>query len=202
MKANKNLLGTLFLTIGVFACTLGAHAANSANAFNDVFLCTKGAKSETTSQENLYKAYYCTTAQAGTFFGGADTYQAVTTFLTANMANYNSGMSALATGGVKLDFDLFDEDEYEFDKYPGTLAAGDYLAVIAYASADENIVRVFSATATGDEGDRSLRFEPGTTGGGEAGLWTTVNVPEPTSGALALFALAALALKRKRVVSC
>jgi len=200
MNTNKNLLGTLFLVLGTVACTFGAYAANSANEeYNYTLVNTDGAKGEGEAQENLYKAYYCTKVQAGTFFGGADTYQAVTTFLTANMANYTSGMDALAKASdLSLGYYDFDEGVYSFfrDNFPSGLAAGNYLAIVAYTSAAdeaENIVRVFSSTAVYEAGlGTTLLFDDV-----EAGDWTTVNVPEPTSGMLLLLGSALLALRRK-----
>lgn len=190
MNTNKNLLGTLFLAIGVFACTLSAHAASYYVLVNSI-----GAKGETEKPLPGYEAYYCTKDAAKGMFGGADTYQTITTFLTANMANYDSGMSALKTGGVALPpyGEGFDEGIYSFatDVTPLTLGS-EYLAVLAYTGADaENRVRVFSNTA----GSSDLTFDP-LQSKGVAGDWTTVNVPEPTSGLLLLLGVAGLAFRR------
>jgi len=156
MNTNKNLLRSLFLVLGTVACVFSAYAANS------VFVNTKGAKGETTAMWDNYRAYYCTKDDAKDFFGGADTYQAVTAFLTANMSNFESGMSALATGGdLAIDTRYgFDVDEYTFSKEVQTFAVKDYLAILAYAGtgADaEKIVRVFSSSPHSDVGGVCVR---------------------------------------------
>ena len=45
---------------------------------------------------------------------------------------------------------------------------------------------------------QSLKFGSQSTASQAAGAWTSVNVPEPTSGLLMLLGMAGLALRRKR----
>jgi len=199
MNTNKNLLGTLFLAIGVFACTFSAHAVIFAN------LVSKGAMDES-SEMTGYKAYYCSASSATTIFGeGNDTIAKITAYLTKNMASYNQGMANLADptkGGVAFDATpTFDPDDrkYTFYKDLPSLDTGDYFAVLAYAASEENMVRVFNSSTLTYQGENSVTFDPDIKPfGGTAGDWTTVSVPEPTSGMLLLLGFAGLALKRKR----
>jgi len=152
------------------------------------------------SEANGYLAYYCTKAQAATFFDGNDTYDKVAAYLTESQENYDTGWGNLKAGGVKLDEYGQYGTKMAYSKYFDTALDGDYIAVISYASAsadaDKAQVRVFGNTAA----NGSLRLDPASSLGGDASSWATV--PEPTSGMLLLLGFAALSLRRKRVVSC
>jgi len=190
MKMNKSIR-TFSLLLTTFSLALCAYAVPSYVLVN-----TMGAKDEQTASQASYSGYYCTKAAAAEIFGkGNDTYEKITAYLTKDEATYQKGMSDLATkGGVALNYYGFDDGEYSFIKDVQSLEAGEYLAILAYAGVgtEKDMIRVFSSTAV----DGALLFAPGETGGGKAGDWATV--PEPTSGLLSLFALAALALKRRR----
>lgn len=155
-------------------------------------LTTDGAEGDEGGYADRYTAYLCTATDAAGYFDGANTYDAVTTWLAASGANYTSGLESLA--GSEMTSDGFAYGEYMFSKYFASLEDGEkYLAVVTYANGDDNQFRVFEATVDGGQ----IAMGP-TYGGGEAGDWTVATVPEPTSGLLLLLGVAGLALKRKR----
>jgi len=174
--------------------TVAALALNAAFAMTYfAAVNTAGAKGETEGPLEGYSAYYCTQTKAKELFDGNDTYSTIAAYLATDQATYNTAMGKLAKDGTKLSNDQFVYGEYSFSQnYSSPLAGGEYLAIVAFSGGEKDMFRVFGNTASGG----SLLFAPGETGGGGASDWVTV--PEPTSGALALFALAALALKRKR----
>lgn len=144
-----------------------------------------------------YSAYYCTKQAAKDMFGGADTIDGISKYLSKNEDNYKKGMDALKKDGTALDAYGIDAEtgEYVFSKYlQSALADGDFIAVVAKSGASSNAkdsVRVMSAASSGG----SLEFNP-TEGKGSGGDW--VQAPEPTSGILLLLGIAGLALKRKQ----
>ena len=178
---------------------LAAAAMAMASAFADfsfAYLDTEGAKGETTANDSAYTAYLCTAAAAETYFGGNDGYADITTWLAGN---YATGMGKLKAGGTAMSLDDFDLGVYSFyapfkQSGEGSLADGNYIAVVAYANGGDNEFRVFESTAS----DGKMAFAPGTAGGGAAGAWTAAAVPEPTSGLLLLLGVAGLALRRRR----
>ena len=171
-----------------------------ASAFADfsfAYLDTEGAKGETTANDSAYTAYLCTAAAAETYFGGNTGYESITTYLAGN---YATGMAALKTGDntTAMSLDDFDLGVYTFyapfkQSGEGSLADGNYIAVVAYADGADNMFRVFESSAS--EGTMAFKL---TTEGGTAGEWTAAAVPEPTSGMLLLLGVAGLALRRRR----
>jgi len=164
------------------------------------YVSTEGVDGAKSTAASDYTAYYCTKAAAAEIFKGRTDVQSISAYLSAAEWLYEDAMKQLEGGkGVKMDFyDLY-QGEYTFSKYLKESLNGDYIALVAYTGEVEgetgmhkDTVRVFSATAAADG---SLSFDPAA-GEGKASEWATA--PEPTSALLSLFALAALALRRKQ----
>ena len=170
-----------------FAVALMAAVAAFAE-LSYAFVNTTGAQGETTDYSSRYTGYLCTQAAAEALFGGNGTAEGITGYLAKNYVDYAGGMTA-------MDFYGYDAGEYSFRKpyQPGTLADGNYIAVVSYAGGEgeDDMFRVFESMASGGV----LEFDP-VYGSGAAGAWTTA-VPEPTSGMLLLLGVAGLALRRR-----
>ena len=184
----------------IFAAAAMAMASAFAD-FSFAYLDTEAApKDLTPPNDSAYTAYLCTVAAAETYFGGNGDYAGITDWLKESAANYATGMAALKTGDntTAMSLDDFDLGVYTFyapfkQSGEGSLADGNYIAVVAYADGADNMFRVFESMAS----DGTMAFKL-TTEGGKAGEWTAAAVPEPTSGMLFLLGLASLALRRKR----
>jgi len=159
---------------------------------------SKGDTSPGDASLEYYEAYYCTTAAAEKMFGSSDVND-VAAYLKDN---YDTGWAALKESGT-----LLNQEEYGFGLYSFTQfmsespKEGTYLALVSYQNGSKDAgsaeVDVLGGSASGSGSMAFNGTDPSTPQSG----WTGT-VPEPTSGLLSLFALAALALKRKRVVSC
>jgi len=193
MKTIKYLTCSLFPVTCYLALAL-ALSAQAVPIWTE--LTTEGAKGDTSGNFANYTAYFCTQESAKDMFEGNFTYQTIVQYLTASEANYAKGMGQLQDGSFVLSEYGYDEGQYTFSRYLQSALSGDYIAVIAYTGAASDAsaptVRVFGSTADETTGDLTFDTSSG------ASDWTTVTVPEPTSGLLVLLGLAGLALKRKQ----
>ena len=179
-------LFTLSLSLFTFTALAASYSAA---------LTAEGKNGETEGCVDRYVAYLCTAEAALTYFAGNAAYDTVTDWL---VDNYATGIAALEGGNAAMlpygeGGRSFDEGEYSFTKYFQSGLAGRYLAILTYAEDGVSWFRVFQNTADSD-GTLTIDFASGV---GEAGAWTQVAVPEPSSAVLLLIGLAGLALRRK-----
>jgi len=150
------------------------------------------------SNAGRYMAYYCTAEAAFDLFGST-AVDVVTGNVASDFAGGKAKLSGAKSGVGLLSQPYYDTLDLQYvfkENYlPGTTTDA-CLAIVLYSSGSDQAVRVLgNLTASGD----NCVFDDTVGDAAKIGSWTAAaNVPEPTSGLLALLGLAALALKRKR----
>jgi len=172
---------------------------------------TAAANGDTSGGGNAgaYSGYYCTVAKAAELFGGANTVDGVTAYLTDNYLAGLAALQASATSQADVPAEVssgkagqltgrsYANGQYALTAtYGNPLIGGEYLAMLFYANGGDYQFRVMANDPTDMLGGNAQFSDNALVSAGQAGSWTNP-VPEPTSGLLVLLGLAAFALNRK-----
>ena len=128
-------------------------------------------------------------------------------FIDSSVISQSAAMTALASGDFSILSSAFSGDvSVDGEAYATAGVYGNLQTVTGYAvvfdtaaAADaKNFIMTEEVSATTGGAGQPASIEFYATNSADAGNWTAVSVPEPTSGLLLLLGMAGLALRRKQ----